>query len=121
MEEKGRRLQWCLFLLSKPELLLIDEPTKGLDPYSKYHLASLIHQLREESALTIVMVTHDIEFAAKYASRCALLFDGDITFEGSPSALFSDNYFYTTSINRLVRDYLPDAITPEDVLKKWRN
>ncbi len=105
-------------LLSEPEILFLDEPTKGMDPDFKHHLATILQELNDQG-LTIVMVTHDIEFAAKYASRCALLFDGDMTYEGSPRAFFSENYVYTTSINRMVREYLPLALTPEDVLKQW--
>lgn len=106
-------------LLSRPELLLIDEPTKGLDPTAKKRFAGLLESFRQDG-MTIVMVTHDIEFAAQNATRCAMLFDGAITSEGRPSSFFSENYFYTTTINRLVRDWIPDALTCEDVIDRWR-
>lgn len=105
-------------LLSKPDLLLLDEPTKGLDPFAKQLLGNVLQQLMQQQDLAIVLVSHDIEFAAQFASRCALLFDGSITCEGAPNVFFSDLYFYTTAIHRLVRDDLPWAVTMKDVLRR---
>ncbi|AXV36871.1 MAG: cobalt ABC transporter ATP-binding protein [Methanobacterium sp. BRmetb2] len=105
-------------LLSKPDILFLDEPTKGLDPISKLHLANILKRL-QESGLTIVMTTHDIDFAAEYSERCMILFDGTIQVDASPRAVFSNNNFYTTFMNRLVKDYLPDCITLGDVKDKW--
>lgn len=101
-------------LLSNPDILFIDEPTKGFDPNSKLNFGELLHELHEKG-LTIVMVTHDIEFAAKYADRCAMMFDGNISVEGTPDELFKGSYFYTTIINRATRD----ALTLEEALAKW--
>jgi len=105
-------------LLSKPDILFLDEPTKGLDPISKLHLANILKRL-QESGLTIVMTTHDIDFAAEYSERCMILFDGTIQVDASPRVVFSNNNFYTTFMNRLVKDYLPDCITLGDVKDKW--
>lgn len=108
-------------LLTNPKLLVIDEPTKGLDPVSKNEFAKIIEQLHKEG-LTIIMVTHDIEFAAKHASRCAMLFEGEVTAEGTPSELFKGNYFYTTAINRATRNQsLPEALTLREALEIWPN
>lgn len=109
-----QKVALAMVLLLKPDILLLDEPTKGLDPGAKESLASLLQHLRSRGA-SIVIVTHDVEFAAKYASRCAMLFDGGITAEGAPESFFSANYFYTTAVNRMVRDWLPQALTIEDV------
>lgn len=108
----------AMIMLLKPDVLLLDEPTKGLDPAAKDRLAALLQQLRGQGA-SILMVTHDVEFAAKYASRCALLFDGSITTDGTPAEFFSSNYFYTTAVNRMVREWLPQALTMEDVILSW--
>ena len=108
----------AMMLLMKPDILLLDEPTKGLDPAAKDRLAALLQQLRGQG-ISILTVTHDVEFAAKHASRCALLFDGGITAEGTPAEFFSSNYFYTTAVNRMVRDWLPQALTIEDVIRTW--
>lgn len=108
----------AMMLLMKPDILLLDEPTKGLDPAAKDRLAALLQQLRGQG-ISILIVTHDVEFAAKHATRCALLFDGGITAEGTPAEFFSSNYFYTTAVNRMVRDWLPQALTLEDVIRTW--
>lgn len=108
----------AMMLLMKPDILLLDEPTKGLDPAAKDRLAALLQQLRGQG-ISILIVTHDVEFAARHATRCALLFDGGITAEGTPAEFFSNNYFYTTAVNRMVRDWLPQALTIEDVIRAW--
>ncbi|ENQ3079746.1 ABC transporter ATP-binding protein [Bacillus cereus] len=106
----------CTVLLLKPNLLLLDEPTKGLDPGKKEELGNLFQQLQREGT-TIVMATHDIEFAAKYVDNCMMLFDGKIIMEETPARFFSENFFYTTSINRFIRKQLPYALTWEDVFE----
>jgi energy-coupling factor transporter ATP-binding protein EcfA2 len=106
----------CSVLLAKPRLLLLDEPTKGLDPEKKEELGEYLQRLQQEGT-AIFMATHDIEFAAKYVNRCMMLFDGQIVSEDTPQRFFSENFFYTTSINRLVRKKLPHALTWEDVFE----
>ncbi|MDZ5610032.1 energy-coupling factor ABC transporter ATP-binding protein [Bacillus pseudomycoides] len=110
----------CTALLSKPSLLLLDEPTKGLDPEKKERLGGLFQELQKEGT-TIVMATHDIEFAAKYVDHCMMLFDGKVIMDDMPKKFFSDNFFYTTSINRFIRKQLPYALTWEDVYKVCPN
>ncbi|WP_078545993.1 ABC transporter ATP-binding protein [Litchfieldia alkalitelluris] len=108
----------CL-LLSDPEILFIDEPTKGLDPTAKEQLGQLLQDLHKEGK-TIVMSTHDIEFAARYSTRSGMIFDGDLTAIGSSAGFFKGNYFYTTSINRITRDHPGlEAVTIEEVREKW--
>ncbi|OKP66116.1 hypothetical protein A3842_29920 [Paenibacillus sp. P3E] len=113
-----QKLALAMVMLLSPDILLLDEPTKGLDPGAKERLAALLGDLRSRG-VSIVLVTHDVEFAARYASRCAMLFDGGITSEGAPAEFFSSNYFYTTVVNRMVRDLLPQALTIKDVMKTW--
>ncbi|WP_342438510.1 ATP-binding cassette domain-containing protein [Paenibacillus sp. FSL L8-0436] len=115
-----QKLALAMVMLLKPGVLLLDEPTKGLDPGAKEKLAALLRQLLEQG-ISIIIVTHDVEFAAKYATRCAMLFDGSITAEGTPAEFFSSNYFYTTVVNRMVRDLLPQALTLEDVIRTWQD
>ncbi len=102
-------------LLLEPKILLLDEPTKGLDAEFKQVFAEILESLLH-CGVTIVMVSHDIEFCAKYAHRCAMFFDGSIVTEDTPHAFFSGNSFYTTSANRMARHLLPDAVTAEDVI-----
>lgn len=115
-----QRAALALVLLGEPDVLCLDEPTKGLDPISKQRTAELLQQLCQLGK-TIVMVTHDIEFAAEHATRCAMLFDGAIAAEAAPALFFGTNYFYTTAINRTVREWLPDALTVKDVIDRWAN
>ena len=102
-------------LLLDPDILLMDEPTKGLDAEFKQVFAEILAVLLRRG-VTIVMVSHDVEFCARYAHRCALFFDGDVVTEGTPRTFFSGNSFYTTSANRMARGLLPEAITAEDVI-----
>lgn len=109
----------CL-LLQQPDILFIDEPTKGLDPISKQQLGTLLLEL-QKNGLTIFMVTHDIDFAVTYVDRCAILFDGQIAAEGTPEQLFKGNYFYTTAINRatMIHDDI-EVLTLEEALHSWQ-
>ena len=102
-------------LLLNPDVLLMDEPTKGLDAEFKQLFAEILQTLLRRG-VTIVMVSHDVEFCARYARRCALFFDGNIVAEGTPRPFFSGNSFYTTSANRMARSLLPAAVTAEDVI-----
>ncbi|CAI6086881.1 ABC transporter ATP-binding protein [Cohnella sp. JJ-181] len=113
-----QKLALALVLLPRPDILCIDEPTKGLDPVAKEAFAALLRQLREDG-MTIVMVTHDAEFAARHADRCALLYGGEIAAEAEPPLFFGGNYFYTTAVNRAVRHRYPDAVTAEEVQRRW--
>ncbi|HML38398.1 MAG TPA: ATP-binding cassette domain-containing protein, partial [Bacillota bacterium] len=102
-------------LLLEPEILLLDEPTKGLDSEFKQELAAILKSLQKKGT-TILMVSHDIEFCAEYAQRCAMFFDGSIVTEEAPSKFFSGNSFYTTAANRMARHLFPEAVTADDVI-----
>ena len=102
-------------LLLDPDILLMDEPTKGLDAEFKQVFAEIMQVLLRKG-VTILMVSHDVAFCARYAHRCALFFDGAVVAEGSPRTFFSGNNFYTTSANRMARAIVPEAITPEDLI-----
>lgn len=110
-----QRAALAKILLLDPEILLMDEPTKGLDAEFKQAFAEILQVLLARG-VTILMVSHDIEFCARYAHRCALFFDGSIVTAATPRSFFSGNNFYTTSANRMARDLVPDAVTPEDVM-----
>lgn len=102
-------------LLLQPDILLLDEPTKGLDIEFKQILSHILDELLQ-SGVAVLCVSHDVEFCAHYAHRCALLFDGATVTEGTPRQFFSGNSFYTTSANRMVRTLIPEAVTTEDVV-----
>lgn len=102
-------------LLTEPDILLLDEPTKGFDAEFKILFAGIIDNLLK-NGVTVFMVSHDIEFCAKYAHRCALFFDGSIVTSETPDVFFSENSFYTTSASRMAKDVLKNVITPEDMI-----
>ena len=103
-------------LLLDPEILLMDEPTKGLDAEFKRVFAQIVKTLQRRG-VTVFMVSHDVEFCAEYADRCAMFFDGSVTALGTPRAFFSGNSFYTTSVNRMARAIAPDAVTVPDLIR----
>lgn len=103
-------------LLLEPKILLLDEPTKGIDAYAKDELGEILDNLAK-SGVTIITVTHDIEFAAQYASQCGLFFNGELIAVSTPYEFFSGNSFYTTSANKITRDYFDNAIMCDDVVK----
>ena len=102
-------------LLTKPRLLLLDEPTKGLDSFFKRKLARVLRRL-QDSGVTIVMVTHDVEFCAENADLVSMFFDGQLLTTNTPRRFFARNSFYTTAANRMSRHLFPDAVTAEDVM-----
>jgi energy-coupling factor transport system ATP-binding protein len=101
-------------LLLDPDILLLDEPTKGIDALARAEVGRIIRELRD-AGKTIALVTHDIEFAAAYGDTCSMLFAGGIIAEGSAHEFFNNNMFYTTSINRMTRGLVEDCVLEEDV------
>lgn len=106
-------------LLRAPRILMLDEPTKGLDAFYKEQLAQIFARLKAEGT-AILMVSHDVEFCASHADRCALFFDGAIVSEGDAHSFFCGNSFYTTAANRMARHVFPGAITAEEVVAACR-
>ena len=103
-------------LLRQPAILLLDEPTTGLDAGSKKRLGELLVGLSQKK-VTILMVSHDIEFCAKYATKTGLFFDGNIASMQDTKEFFVENHFYTTAANRMCRNYFPDVVTVQDAIR----
>jgi energy-coupling factor transport system ATP-binding protein len=103
-------------LLLNPEILLLDEPTKGIDSFAKKTLTRILKTLQLQG-ITTVIVSHDAEFACVTADRCALLFDGEILPPETPNNFFSENNFYTTSASRIARSMYKNAVTCEEVVE----
>lgn len=114
-----QKAAFAKILLMEPRILLLDEPTKGIDAYSKKILGEMLKGLQKEG-ITIVMVTHDVEFAAEYADRCAMFFDGQIVSSAPPEEFFSENSYYTTSASRISRGFFGGAVTAAEVIEKLR-
>ena len=106
-------------LSNEPKLLLLDEPTKGLDAYAKQRIIKIIRELKS-SGVTVVVVTHDVEFASLCADRCALFFRGSIVSTSVPSEFFSENSFYTTAANRMTRGYYDKVVSVSQAVELCR-
>lgn len=111
-----QRAALAKILLLEPSILLLDEPTKGLDGMHKEQLAAVLDDLAANGA-AILMVTHDIEFSAAHADRCALFFDGSVATVKGTHDFFCGNSFYTTAANRMARSVFPDAVTAQEVIE----
>lgn len=99
-------------LLTNPKILLLDEPTKGIDAEFKQKIGEILKKLDA----TIVMVSHDLDFCAKYSEKVALFFDGSIVCEDTPRNFFANNDFYTTSASKISRNIFENAITCDDLI-----
>jgi energy-coupling factor transport system ATP-binding protein len=110
-----QRVALAKIMLLRPQLLLLDEPTKGLDDFFKQEFGEILQTLKNQG-VTIVMVSHDVEFVAEYADKVGLFFDGQIATVKYAKDFFAGNNFYTTAANRMSRAYFPDAVTVKDVI-----
>ena len=116
----GGEIQKCAFgkiLLADPKIIVLDECTKGMDSFAKKALGDTLLSLKDEGR-TILLVTHDLEFAAQYCDRCGLLFDGKIVAEDNTVEFFSHNRFYTTAAARLTRGFFSGAVTSTAVRER---
>ena len=102
--------------MTDPKILLLDEPTKGIDNFFKLKFADILKKLKA-SGVTVLMVSHDVEFCAKYADIVGMFFDGNVITANTPKKFFAQNSFYTTAANRMSRHIFENAITNEDVIK----
>ena len=112
-----QRLALAKVMVSNPDILLLDEPTKGLDPFFKQTLGRILRSLCKENK-TIFMVSHDVEFCAEFGDRCSMFFDGEIATSGTAKEFFSGNNFYTTVENKLTRRWCEGIITGEEA-RTW--
>lgn len=103
-------------MLTRPDILLLDEPTKGMDNFFKRKFAEILEELKQRGT-TILLVSHDVEFCARYAGYVSLFFDGGIITSNTPERFFAENSFYTTAANRIGRQHWKYAVTNEDVIK----
>ncbi len=102
-------------LLTEPKILLLDEPTKGLDCAFKHKLALILRRLTENGT-TIILVSHDLEFCCEHSDRCAMLFCGRIISCVPPAKFFSENGIYTTSVSRMTKGIVQNIVTVKDAL-----
>ena len=111
-----QKAAFAKILLTEPKIILLDEPTKGIDAFSKNTLAGILYKLKQKG-MTVVIVTHDVEFAAEHADRCAMFFDGQIVATANPVEFFSTNNYYTTAASRISRGLFKNAVTVDMVVE----
>ena len=114
-----QRVALAKILMTEPDILLLDEPTKGLDNVLKNELAAILTELKNRGT-TILMVSHDVEFCGCYGDRCAMFFDGGIITTNAPRKFFSGNSFYTTAVNRMSRHIFANAVNVDDIVELIR-
>lgn len=115
----GEKQQLALrkLLATNRKVLLLDEPGKGLDANAKEELGKTLRSLAEEG-YAILVVTHDCEFAARFADKCGMFFHGEIVSLATTRAFFRENRFYTTAAARLAVDIVPDVLTEADLMQR---
>ncbi|MCK9470604.1 MAG: energy-coupling factor transporter ATPase [Bacilli bacterium] len=111
-----QKVAFIKILLQEPKIILLDEPTKGLDAFLKVNLIEILKELKANN-ITIIIVSHDLEFSAKVSSRVGILFAGNILSISHPNTFFSNNFFYTTITNKITRGKFKNAVTEEDLIK----
>ena len=114
-----QRVALAKVLLTKPKVLLLDEPTKGLDCFFKDTFSDILCKLKRQG-VTILMVSHDVEFCAKHADVVSMFFDGQVLTTHTPKSFFGGNSFYTTAANRMSRAFFQNAVTADDVVELYR-
>ena len=115
-----QRLALAKVLLLRPRILLMDEPTKGMDAEYKEELGKILKKLQAHG-MTIFMISHDVEFVAEYADTTGLFFEGNVVSSKETRNFFAGNNFYTTAANRMARQFFPDAVTGKDVIRCLQN
>ena len=101
-------------LLADPQILLLDEPTKGMDREHIRKFGEILKTLTMQG-ITILTVSHDLEFCAEYADKMGMMFDGKVEGVDSPEVFFRENYFYTTTCAKITRDFKDVIILPQEV------
>ncbi len=113
-----QRAALAMVLLRRPRILLLDEPTKGMDAHFKLIFVDVLRDLKA-SGVTVFMVSHDIEFCAELADRCALFFDGGCVSCAPTREFFRGNRFYTTSAHRMARQVTAKAVLADDIVRMF--
>lgn len=83
-----RRVAIAGVLAMKPEVLILDEPTAGLDPAGRDEILGMISQMHRELGITIILVSHSMEDVAKYVDRIIVMNQGSVMYDGAPKAVF---------------------------------
>ena len=123
-----RRVAIAGVLAMRPQILVLDEPTAGLDPLGKREIMKLVLKLKESMCPTVIMVTHDMDIVAAYATRAAVFQSGKIVFDGKPYELFAKDDLkeygldvpaavgIANELRKVGFDIPKEAITPEAIV-----
>lgn len=84
-----RRVAIAGVLAMKPDYLILDEPTAGLDPGGREDILSKIRALQDKTGITVLLVSHSMDDVAKYADRIVAMDNGEVCFDGIPEEVFS--------------------------------
>lgn len=110
-----QRVAIAAILVLKPRIILLDEPTRGLHGEAKKNLGELLAKLNRSGA-TVILITHDIEFASQFCNHFLLMFGGERVAEGDAKEVLGKGIYYTTTINKLLRNINEDIFTLEQAL-----
>lgn len=103
-----RRAAIAGILAMEPEILVLDEPTRGLDPQGQIDIMEIFNNLHKDENKTIVLISHDMDLVSKYAKRVIVLKESEIVFDGTKEELFAHQDFLS---------YHLDYPTPYKILK----
>lgn len=112
-----QRVALASVLVARPQLIVLDEPTRGVD----YRLKAQLGQLLLEEARkgnTVVVVTHDVEFAAEFAQRVVIMHAGEVVAEGEKHALLGNSLYYSPQMARLCRGFCEGVLTVAEAEEK---
>ncbi|WP_294181175.1 ABC transporter ATP-binding protein [uncultured Clostridium sp.] len=112
-----QRVAIATILVLQPDMILLDEPTRGLESALKDKLGRMLQKLNDRGT-TIVLVTHDTDFASSFCRRYMIMFNGTVVADGSRGKVLGDGIFYTTSMNKLLREKDRSIFTLEDAVRR---
>lgn len=115
-----QRLAIATMIVLEPKVLLIDEPTRGLDNENKKMLQEILKEINT-LGVTIILITHDMDFAASSANRFIMLFNGKITSDGDMQKVFKEGFYYTTTLHKLFNNINKNIFNIEDVNTFYKN
>jgi cobalt/nickel transport system ATP-binding protein len=102
-------------LAMKPEILMLDEPTAGLDPLAASNLMTLLKQIQQEEQMTIIMTTHEVDLVPVYCDQVYVLHEGRIVLDGTPEVVFTRKEVLRKSSLRLPRiGHLVEVLLEKD-------
>lgn len=109
-----RRVAIAGILAYDPDILLLDEPTRGLDPKGAEEIMELFYEIHKSTGKTIILISHDMNFVYKYATRLVVLNDSKISYDGNKIDLFKNNLYIENHLEKpevlKLIDYLNDNL-----------